>query len=121
MIASIPPCVCLSANVGLNAWRHTLAQSTIILIFYLLLIRCRTPKSTIALIAAAPFTGFITMIPFALNHKKRKQKRKAILESATEWFNAEHQTLFMKFEKTPTKKRLLIMRREDARRLEIIE
>ena len=83
------------------------------------LIRCRTPTGATATLLMSPMIPFL-LIPWAIGNKKRKTKRCEKLQSATEWFNAEHPGLFMKFETRP-RKRLLIMRRDDARRLEIDE
>jgi len=81
--------------------------------------KCRTPTGATATLLMSPMIPFL-LIPWAIGNKKRKTKRSEKLQSATEWFNAEHPGLFMKFETRP-RKRLIIMRRDDARRLEVDE
>lgn len=80
-----------------------------------LLKKCRTPKGTTATLLIAPMLPFL-FVPWVIQNKKIKKKRLKKMLSAAEWFNAEHPGLFMKWETRP-RQRLIIMRRDDARRL----
>jgi hypothetical protein len=78
----------------------------------LLLKSCRATSLDHALLVSG--TGMLPLIPWAIRKKKRSKKRKALMQTAAENFNAEYPELLMRWETKPTKKLLIYRRCEVA-------
>ena len=72
---------------------------------------CRATSVDHALLFSG--TAMLPLIPWAVRNKKRKKKRRKLMQGIVEDFNREHPELYMRWETKPHKK-LMLMRRSDV-------